>query len=138
MRSATSTTSVFPGGNTANRFPSQVRLEDLTLVAPFGLGTEQRGVGIPQEHLSVLTVMRVYADANAHRDVQLSLLDAMWHAQGSEYRVAPHGGVFGASHFREQHHELVPTETTHGVGVAHARHQTSRDRLQHPIADQVA
>jgi hypothetical protein len=114
-----------------------VWIEHLLPVAPVGLGVEQRSVSILQERLSILTVTRVYANADAHRDVQILLVEAMWRAQRSEYLVATQGCVFSASHFREQHHEFIPTETTHRVGITHASDQASRGRLEKLIADRV-
>jgi hypothetical protein len=54
-----------------NRAYTHVRLEELMVAAAIGLGVAQRKVRIRQECLSLRTVIRVEADTDADRDVQI-------------------------------------------------------------------
>jgi hypothetical protein len=89
------------------------------------LRVEQSSVGILQKCLSVRPVIRVHADADARRDAQILVLDAVWCSQCSEYFVGAEGRVIWAGHFREQNHEFIPTVTADGVRRAHASYQAS-------------
>src|SRR5277367_4377725 len=102
-------------------------LEELIDAAPPGLGVQQRGIGILQEHLGVGAIIGKYTDAHTHRDMQLLMLDTMGCAQSREYLAGTQGSVFAVSHLREQYHEFIPTVTADGVRVAHASHQALCD-----------
>ena len=43
-------------------------------------------------------------------------------------------GTFLVRHLRQQHGELIPAQTRHGIGLAHA----GRESLRHPLQQQVA
>jgi hypothetical protein len=77
----------------------------------------------------------VDADTDARRDGQILMADPVWLAHRSEYLVSGEGCIFRLSHFREQHHEFIPTLATDGVRAAHAGHQAPCDRLWKLIAD---
>jgi|SRR5689334_1853339 len=47
------------------------------------------------------------------------------------------GYVFRVSHYREQHHELIPTLAADSVRAARASHQALCDRLEKLIANRV-
>src|SRR5438105_12987461 len=85
----------------------------------------------------VRAVIRVDADTDAHRDLQILMADAVRSAHGGEYLVSSKGCMFGASHFRKQNHEFIPTVSADGVRVAHASHQALRNRLQKLSADRM-
>src|SRR5581483_9868392 len=101
------------------------------------LCVEQCKVGAPQECLGIRTVVGVYTDANARRDMQILILDPMGCAQRRESLVGTQGSVFSLLHLREEYHEFIPTVTADSIRAAYASYQASCNRLQKLIADRM-
>jgi hypothetical protein len=114
-----------------------IRFKELMVTAAMSLGLKQRNVRVFQQSLGICTVVRVHADAYAHDDAQVLVLNAMRSAHCGEYLPGCGSDIRHASHFRKQNYELISTLTTDGVGAAHASHQAPSDRLQHLIPDRL-
>ena len=107
-------------------------------VAALGLGTQQRKVRLVEQRLGVRAVGRVHGDTDARRDMQVLAGDPVRHRHRGEQFVGAECRVGCARHFRQQDDEFVPAQPADRVGLANARLEAPRDRLQHPVADGVA
>ena len=114
-----------------------VRLEELGVGAPIRFGAQQGPVRILQQRLGVRTIIGVQTDTQAHCDVQIQLVDPLRSGHCRQYLVRSAKGIFRATHFRKQHHELVTAWSADGVRAAHAGHQATCDRLQEAITDRM-
>ena len=66
------------------------------------------------------------------------MVEMVWFAHFGEFLLGSKGDVLRAGHFREQHHEFIPTLAANGVGAAHASYQALCDGLEKLIANRMA
>ena len=110
----------------------------LTIIAALFLRLIHRRVRTLQQRLDLGTVAGIKGDADAGRDLQLLAVNHEGHAQGLQYFVGAQDGILRVRHFRQQDHEFVAAEPADRVRRSHATGQSLRDRLQQPVAGEVA
>src|SRR3546814_9636551 len=87
------------------------------------------------QRIRIAAIVRIEADADAARDVELVHLDEKRPRQLVEDLATDHRRILGSADAAEQNDELVAAGARHRVGGAHAGRQSLRDILQEPIAD---
>jgi hypothetical protein len=114
------------------------RGEELVVVAPALLRPVHRGVGVPDERLRVLSVLGVEADPPARRHPHVPALDPEGLAERLLQLVRDLGHVLRVVDPREEQHELVAPEASHGVAFAHGGGEPIRHPLQQLVPRGVA
>jgi hypothetical protein len=115
-----------------------VRFEELIVIAPSVLGVVHRKIRMLHQCLGVRPVIGVDDDTDAHREVQIVLIDAVGRVQRQKHFLRTDGCILCMGHFREQNHEFVASLPADRVRGAHAGEQPPGDGLQQAIADVVA
>ena len=112
----------------------QAMIEQLEAVAAARLGPIERGVGVAQQHVALLAVVREDGDADAGGDVQFLLVDPHRRAHGFQQLAHRRHRVLRPLQSRQDEDELVAAHAGHGVAVAQAGLQAAAERHQQPIA----
>ena len=112
------------------------RLEEDAVGAAACLGRMQRRIGMLDQHIGRVAVVRIDRDADRgrDRDVLRRTGDPHRTRQRLEQLARHMGDRLAAAHARQQHDELVAAEACHPVGAAHPLAQAAGQGLEQRIA----
>jgi len=113
-------------------------VEDLVAVAAFFLGLVHRLVGVAQQGVRVLLVLRVERDADAGRDLDADVAQLHRLGDGVQYPLQAVAAGLQVGQAGQQQHELVAAEARQGVAALQRVLQPLGDLYQQPVADLVA
>jgi hypothetical protein len=94
-----------------SREPIHVFLIITMLVASTTLRVIHRDVGIFQQRIRVLCVIRIDGNANARRYLNVVCVNAIWSAQRGQYLVRADRCVLAVRNLRENHDKFVAAES---------------------------
>src|SRR5579859_4235620 len=93
--------------------------EELEVVAAAVFSPVHRRVGVLQQGMRVLTVIRMERNTDAAADEKFPLLDDPGLRDGSQYPLHEQPDRLGAGVAVDEQHEFIATETRHGVAFAY-------------------
>ena len=101
------------------------------------LGRIHRHVGVPQQHVGILTVLRKVNDADAGADVNRLLLDNDGRLHRCQYFAC---NDFGATVLARWHQdrEFITAQPRNGVRLAQQSTQATSHFAKHHVADRMA
>ena len=106
----------------AGRF-LHLRGEKRIAAAAFLLGVGHRNIGVAQQDLGNLSVVRKNGYPDAGKDMQFAALDAAGGGHGGNDLFGDHCCVLKLMQSDQHHHEFVPDHARNRVAVAHAGNQ---------------
>src|SRR5437016_11810002 len=113
----------------ARRAP-HVRNKHARAVAAFLLDMVHRYVGVGEQHSYVASVLRIDADADAARYVELVTADEKGARQLGKNLLADDSGIRRIAKLGQNDHELIPAGARHRVFLAHAACEAPGPRFQ--------
>ena len=109
----------------------------LDVVAALTLGLVHGGVGVADQGLGVVAVLREDADPEAGADEEFLMIDGQRRGQAGEDALGRAGGELLVVDVFDQDHEFIAAEAGDGVLLAHAVEQARGDLLEHRVAHRV-
>src|SRR5579859_5269928 len=107
---------------------------ELEVVLAFLFRVVHRDVRVLHQRLLVLAVVRVDADADAGRDVELPATDVEGAGNVGQDLARHLGNMSGRADLRQQDNELITPEAGYRVALAHAVPEPLPDFAQHRVA----
>jgi hypothetical protein len=90
------------------------------------------------QHVRVVSIVRIGADPDAGIDLQVFLVDQTASRQRAKNFSGDEHGVFGTPNLRKQYHEFISAVATDGVRPAHSGQNAVRYLLQQPVPNGVS
>ena len=107
---------------------------ELVAAARMLLRPVQGGIGVADQRLGVVAVVRVEGNPESGAEMELLVFELQRRQERIQDLLGDLGAALGAVDAGQQQKEVVPSEPSDGVAAAHRRHQPLADRAQNLIA----